>query len=293
MWLQVNSSPSEYSTLARDSLNSGALPTQHPLAWGDHEVWLAVLPQLWTLPQPCCRGVPGSRALCQGRCKDRRVPVPLGAQTVLVPDSYAASSPCLPWEKEVLVKQFVLSPGLCGDSVLSTGGWEAGNLEMTGLALPLLQCCRGRSVSFQTREHLMWSITLSWRASAQSLETPCCRATSVSHWKRGRVHLSLVPDLSTAPHPLTLQQQQAPSRAHPRVTLCQQQFWCHGNPRIRSGGSTLTEFSSSSTMPTRCDQSCLLLLGMVLGIPWGRHRAALTDYLSKQFLLNILLIASN
>lgn len=164
---------------------------------------------------------------------------------------------------------------------------------MTGFALPLLQCCRGRSVSFQTREHLMWSITLSWRASAQSLDTPCCRATSVSHGKRGRVHLTLVPDLSIATHPLTLQQQQAPSRARPRVTLCQQQCWCRGNPRVRSGANTLTEFSSSSTMPMRCDQSCLLLLGMVLGIPWGRDRAALTVYLSKQFLLNTLLIASN
>lgn len=32
---------------------------------------------------------------------------------------------------------------------------------------------------------------------------------------------------------------------------------------------------------------------MILAIPWSRDRAALTDYLSKQFLLNTLLIASN
>lgn len=152
---------------------------------------------------------------------------------------------------------------------------------MTGLALPLLQCCHGRSASFRTREHLMCSTTLSWRASAQSLETPCCQATSVSHGKRGRVHSTRVPDLSTATHPLTLRQQQALSRAHPRVTLCQQQCWCHGKPRVRSGWNTVTEFSSSNTMPTRCDQRCVLLLGMIPGIPWGRDRAALTDYLSK------------
>lgn len=136
-------------------------------------------------------------------------------------------------------------------------------------------------------------MTQSWRASAQSLETPCCRATSVSHGKRGRVHLTPVPDLTTATHPLTLRQQQAPSWVCPRVTLCQQQCWCRGKPKVRSGWNTLTEFSSSSTMPTRCDQCCVLLLGMIPGILWGRDRAALTDYLSKQFLLNTLLIASN
>lgn len=139
----------------------------------------------------------------------------------------------------------------------------------------------------------MCSTILNWRASAQSLETPCCQATSVSHGKRGRVHLAPVLDLSTATHPLTLQQQQAPSWARPRVTLCQQQCWCHGNPRVRSGWNTLTEFSSSRTMPMRCDQCCILLLGMILGIPWSRDRSALTDYLSKQFLLNTLLIASD
>lgn len=180
-----------------------------------------------------------------------------------------------------------------GSVVAPCSAQEGGRLEMTGLALPLLQCCHGRSASFQTRKHLMCSMTLSWRASAQNLETPRCRATSVSHGKRGRVHLIPVTDLSTATHPLTLQQWQTPSRTHPRVTLCQQQCWCHGNPRVRSGWNTLTEFSSSSTMPTRCDQCCILLLGMILGIPWGRDRAALTDNLSKQFSLNTLLIASN
>lgn len=43
----------------------------------------------------------------------------------------------------------------------------------------------------------------------------------------------------------------------------------------------------------RCDQCCILRLGMIPGILWGRDRAALTDHLSKQFLLNTLLIASN
>lgn len=138
VWLQVNCCPSEHSTFPRDSLNSGAFPTQHPLAWADHEVWLAILPQLWTLPQPCCRGLPGIRALCQGRCKDRRVPVSLGAQTVLVPGSCAASSPRLPWEEEVLVKQFVLSPGLCGGSMLSTGEWETGNYRVGSISLTVL-----------------------------------------------------------------------------------------------------------------------------------------------------------
>lgn len=46
-------------------------------------------------------------------------------------------------------------------------------------------------------------------------------------------------------------------------------------------------------MPMRCDQCCVLLFGMIPGVPWGRDGAALTDNLSTQFLLNALLIASS
>lgn len=45
-------------------------------------------------------------------------------------------------------------------------------------------------------------------------------------------------------------------------------------------------------MPMRCDQRCVLLLGMIPGILWGGDRAALTDCLSKQFLLSTLWITS-
>lgn len=184
-----------------------------------------------------------------------------------MPGSCAASSPRFPGKRKSWLNTL---SSLMVSVVAPCSTQEGERLEMTGLALPILQCCQGRSVSFRTREHLTCSMTLSWRASAQSLETPCYRATSVSHGKRGRVHLTPVTDLSTATHPQTLLQQQAPSRAHPRVTLCQQQCWCHGNPRVRSGWNTLTEFSSSRTMPTRCDQCCILLLGMIVGILWGR-----------------------
>lgn len=43
----------------------------------------------------------------------------------------------------------------------------------------------------------------------------------------------------------------------------------------------------------RCDQCCILLLGMILGILWSRDKSAVANYLSKQFLLNTLLIASD
>lgn len=184
-----------------------------------------------------------------------------------MPGSCAASSPRFPGKRKSWLNTL---SSLMVSVVAPCSTQEGERLEMTGLALPILQCCQGRSASFQTREHLTCSMTLSWRASVQSLETPCYQATSVSHGKRGRVHLTPVTDLSTATHPQTLLQQQAPSRAHPRVTLCQQQCWCHGNPRVRSGWNTLTEFSSSRTMPTRCDQCCILLLGMIVGILWGR-----------------------
>lgn len=57
---------------------------------------------------------------------------------MLVPGSCAASSPRLPWEEEVLVKQFVLSPGLCGGSMLSTGEWETGNYRVGSISFTVL-----------------------------------------------------------------------------------------------------------------------------------------------------------
>lgn len=66
VWLQVKCCPSEHSTSHRDSLNLGALPTKHRLAWGDHRFGLLSRPSsgLFLSPVaeacleagPCARG---------------------------------------------------------------------------------------------------------------------------------------------------------------------------------------------------------------------------------------------
>ena len=42
-WFQVKCCPLGQSTFLRDSLNSGVPPTQQPLVWDDHLVWLCCL----------------------------------------------------------------------------------------------------------------------------------------------------------------------------------------------------------------------------------------------------------
>lgn len=56
----------------------------------------------------------------------------------------------------------------------------------------------------------------------------------------------------------------------------------------------LPELSSSSTMPMRCDPCHLLPLGVTPAtLPGRTNRAALADNLSKQILLNTLLISGS
>lgn len=133
---------------------------------------------------------------------------------------------------------------------------------MLKLALPLLQSCRGRFVSSQTRsgrQHPLCRRKLYWRGSVQSLKTPRW-AASISHGKRGRVHPSLIQDLhSTATHPQTLLRALSwaiPSlrSSSPGGTPCTRKCWHHGKMRIRSGWSVPPALSSSSTAPMRCDR---------------------------------------
>lgn len=166
---------------------------------------------------------------------------------------------------------------------------------MTGLALPLLQCCPSRSTSSRTRQHLRCRRRLRCRGSSQSLRSPRCRTASVNHGKRGRAHLTRISDLlSTATHPPTLQRRRAQSWAlrslrssSPRATLCRQRCRRPGKPRGRSGWKVLPELSSNSTMPMRYDPRHFLPLGVILAtLPGRTNRAALADNLSKQILLN-------